>query len=178
MTPLSADTGGICNRLAGVNDNGRSESANPDFAKAGFDSLDDVIERGLGGPGTSGQSIDHGARIVPLPVHADRASLGHIDWRTHRAAPQQGFDANTPAVINAPRGMTPGTPGFAGDDLVVAETALLQDGPGLLDNFRFLNADQHPQTTLRDIVEAEHQGNESADEAISLFVAVFFRLRR
>ncbi|MCB1772279.1 MAG: glucokinase [Gammaproteobacteria bacterium] len=46
-------------------------------------------------------------------------------------------------------------------------------GTGLVDTYRFLNADQHLQVSPRDIVEAAREGKDAANQAIQLFVSVF-----
>lgn len=237
MTSLAADIGGTYSRLAWVDDNGQPEPAYQSFANHGFSSLENVIEQGLALRGSSGRSIDDIVLAVPGPVYDDPVTLTNIDWRIHRAALQQHFNARTLTVVNDFQAAALGALAIADNDLVILNEAPVGDGPvvvagagtglgmawlpradhpglpqptegghldfapndarevelyewlaaryghvsyerivsgaGLVDTYRFINADQHLQASPRDIVEAARLGNESADEAIRLFVAVF-----
>lgn len=171
MTSLAADIGGTYSRLAWMDDDGQPESALQSFANAGFGSLEDVSAQRLALRGTPGRAIDNIVTAVPGPVHDDPATRTNIDWRIHRAALQHRFKATTLTVV------VDFQPAALYERLAARHGHVSYEsiggGQGLVDTYRFLNTDQHLQTSPRDIVETTPQGNDLADEAIRLFVAVF-----
>jgi glucokinase len=95
---LAGDIGGTFSRLAWEDDDGRAEPLVLDNHR--FETIEAMLEHGLGRFGAQEGSIDRMTLAVPGPVHADPITLTNIAWTVARSSLQRRFNVRDLTIAN------------------------------------------------------------------------------